>query len=198
MGLYRRMTKLDKQWAKNQFRHARNSAICAAAGMSLLNSDVVQSLAGRAVLMKPDGIVFNPEPADHAGARIEIDFGQIAHEYSTERRRHEETLREYWKATRRNLLKESFEIVEAYASSGGCFKAVQAEPWYPFARVIRNSLSHDMHFRFNNYDRKQLPVSWRGTTVTEAMHDTDMPENFLDPYTVWDLHMLMEAFVEAF
>lgn len=191
------MTTLDKRWARNQFRHAKNSAIFAASAMSLMNSDAVHNLRDRSVLMKPEGIIFNPDPVDHTGDRIDIDLGQIAREYDTERTRHQDSLKEYWKASRRNLLKESFEVVEAYADAAGCFKALQAEPWYPFARVIRNSISHDMHFRFRPYDLKQLPVSWRGTTITAALHDTDMTENFLDPYMVWNLHMLMEAFVEA-
>lgn len=56
------MTVIDRQWALNQLRHSRNSAILSLAAMQMLNSDLIYDLDDKVVVLKTDGITFNPEP----------------------------------------------------------------------------------------------------------------------------------------
>ena len=188
------MTVIDRQWALNQLRHSRNSAILSLAAMQMLNSDLIYDLDDKVVVLKTDGITFNPEPYDRQGARVEVNLGQLTHDYRHDHDSLIAIMDEFWKAARRTLIKEGFEVTRKYAAAmrGG---AIETQPWYQFSRVIRNCLSHDFHFRFSKYDLRQLPVSWAGKEINASLNDKDLPNNFLDPHATWSLFSEMEAFV---
>ena len=69
----------------------------------------------------------------------------------------------------RNHLKEVFRITESYCKTHGQATMMSAEPWYPFARIVVNSLSHSFRLEFRPYDKRQLPVSYQGQTIDESM-----------------------------
>ncbi|MBR7956153.1 hypothetical protein KDW78_19965 [Burkholderia cenocepacia] len=163
--------------------------------MQMLNSELIHTLDGKVVVLKKDRIAFNPNADDRQGARFEVDLSQLPNDYKNAHDDLMATIAEYWKAARRNLIKESYEVTRLYAKAIGV--SLKTQSWYQFARMVRNCLSHDFHFRFNNYDLEQLPVSWGGKEINATLNDTDMPEDFLDPYTTWALYMEMVTFIET-
>lgn len=190
------MTVIDRNWALAQFRHLKNSAILTLAGMHMVNSDQVLALRGKIVVLTRKGIIGNPAIGDRQGARFEVDLGQLTREYTEAHADLTSSLWESWKLSRRAMIKEGYEVTQAYAEAADVMPQLRAQPWYQFARIIRNCLSHDFHFRFNKHDLKNLPVSWEGKEINASLNDADLPSDFLDPHTTWALFCEMTAFVQ--
>ena len=191
------MGTVNRAWANNQLRHCRNSALLTLAAMQMINSNLSEVLNDKLIVITPNEMIFNAGQADRKGKRYEVNLGQIATEFRSNQPRLVESLEELWKFVRRNLCKESFEVTKAYANSVGCFSALQAASWYPYARTVRNSISHDFHFRFTARDLSRLPVTWNGRIIDASMHGKDLTNDLLDPYTSWSLHDEMVAFVNT-
>jgi hypothetical protein len=76
------------------------------------------------------------------------------------------------------LIRAPFELLSDY-----CEDADEQEParqlltslketaWYPFARVIRNAISHNFYFHFGEGDKRQMPITWNGIMLTEDLTD---------------------------
>ena len=79
-----------------------------------------------------------------------------------------ETKRNANRALTRNLFKESFRITQAYCWSSSQLKALRAEDWYEFARIVSNCLSHNFRLEFRPYDHSRLPVSYNGVTIDRS------------------------------
>lgn len=103
-------------------------------------------------------------------------------------------LKEFLTMLLRALLKESFELVRDYAQDSNQEALFRAQPWYQFARMIRNCLSHDFHFRFTPQDLKQLPVTWSGRTIDAQLRDKPLPISFLGYDGAWELFHELEQF----
>jgi len=65
-----------------------------------------------------------------------------------------------------------YEITKDYCAKTGQLEILQSQSWYQFWRVLRNCLSHDFKFKFNEYDLKKLPVSWGRLTIDTSMEGT--------------------------
>jgi hypothetical protein len=190
------MTTLDKAWALNQLRHKRNSYIAAIAAMHLLNVEkTVSVLRSTVVMFKGDIIYFNPKLSDRVGRRYELKLRHIVDEYRWKRESHMVTLEEFHKFVNRNLIKECYEVVEDYAEYARITITLRAQPWFHFARIVRNVVTHNLHFAFSKYDMKILPVSWNGKTIEASMNGQDMPANFANPHITLDLIEAMKEFV---
>lgn len=79
------------------------------------------------------------------------------------------------KSVLRNCLKETFEMLKAEITNEKEKKILFRAPWYRFLRMIRNSLSHDFKFKFEDHDKKKLPVSWSSLTITLEMENDFLP-----------------------
>jgi hypothetical protein len=80
-----------------------------------------------------------------------------------------ETKRNANRSTTRNLLKEGFRITYSFCRSSGANAQITGQPWYQFARIIVNCLSHDFRFQFKSHDLKQLPVHFRGRSIDASL-----------------------------
>lgn len=178
---------IDKKWAANQIRHNRNTFIAAIGASYLFNTNAVLLLESQVVVCKDGCVIFNPEASDRSGKRYEIELGQLANEHQNNHPRYMETIKEFYKAFRRLLFKESFEIVKAYAEAHGHTPAFKAAPWHHFSRIVRNCVSHDFHFRFNKHDLTILPLSWGGVTIDSSMNGAHLREDQLPPDLVINL-----------
>lgn len=186
---------IDKNWAQNQLRHARNSLLYTLAGMQLLNSDASLSLRNGVIVLKRNGVVFNPDPADRTGKRFEFEMNQLVHDYTEKKSDFNVSLDELYKFVRRNLIKESFEVVKAYAGEAKIKPLLESESWFWFAYVVRNSVSHDLHFRFRDGARKRLPLSWRGIEINLNHEGSEITGDVLNPQTTLELIIEMQQFV---
>jgi hypothetical protein len=88
--------------------------------------------------------------------------------------------KEYLKMHFRALIKEGFELLKNYCAETDQQQLFRDEPWFHFARLIRNALSHNFRFSFNRRD--DLPVSWEGRTIDRVMDGQDLQIAFLG----WD------------
>ena len=104
---------------------------------------------------------------------------------------------EFLKLLFRALLKESFEHIKAYSRHVGRFDKMRQAPWYDFARLIRNCLTHDGRFRFNKGDIRVLPVTWHGKCLDCSMTDQEMRFDFFDTGDGWALFHEMRSWAEA-
>ncbi|PKN65429.1 MAG: hypothetical protein CVU57_09930 [Deltaproteobacteria bacterium HGW-Deltaproteobacteria-15] len=79
------------------------------------------------------------------------------------------------KSVLRNCLKETFEMLKVELVTDEEKEILLQAPWYRFLRMVRNSLSHDFKFRFRDYDKPKLPVSWSNLTITIEMDNEFLP-----------------------
>jgi len=59
----------------------------------------------------------------------------------------------------------------------GQLRQMQFQPWFQFARIIRNCLSHDFRFDLSK-DMRLLPVTWKGKNITGGVHGTRLEHSF--------------------
>jgi hypothetical protein len=96
----------------------------------------------------------------------------------------------------RAIVKELFEILKIYCKSTAQDDLLYSQDWYQPWRIIRNCFSHDFHFRFKNYDKKLLPLSWRGIEIREEMDGTKITTSHLSYEKIWALINEAERFVK--
>lgn len=66
----------------------------------------------------------------------------------------------------RNFAAEPYEMVEKYAAVSQQMVKLTTQAWYPFAKLVRNTLRHGT-IEFNPYLSDRLPIAWRRRSVTE-------------------------------
>ena len=143
---------MSKQFALNQIRHKKNAFTYMCAGIYLLNSEAIKLLDGAIVIFNKQGIIFNPDVNDRINGRVEIDLGQILTARNCNKSDFDVDTEEIYKFVRRNLLKESYEVAHEYARKSGNITKFKAEPWYWYARIIRNTVSHGLQYEFKAPD----------------------------------------------
>lgn len=175
------MSNIDKSWALNQLRHKKNTLALTTAAQSLLNSNAIFSLSNKVSILNKDGIFFNCDKNELKEKELYIDYDQIIYIYKNDKNNYLYDLEQYFKFIRRNIFIEIFETVKAYSKNNDCFDDLKNENWYDYYRVIRNSLTHDFHFRFNQSDMQKLPLTYSGSTIDASMQDLDFTGLFLTP-----------------
>jgi hypothetical protein len=189
------VTVYDKSLALDQLRHKRNAYILTLASMRLLNSTCLETLKDRIVLIKPDGFIFDPLPEEREGERYEVQFNQILHSYINDNENFNVDLLELYKFSRRNLIKESFEVVKSYAGENNLTKQLKSQPWFEFARMVRNAVSHDLVWYFRPDDLKKLPVTWGGKTIDSSLNRKVLTTDFTDPLVTFELLEEIQKFI---
>jgi hypothetical protein len=72
---------------------------------------------------------------------------------------------------RNDLVRMTHEIACMYSEQTGQFDRYRAQPWFQFARVLRNVVSHKDGALLHKWppDLKQVPsVSWRSRTIAQS------------------------------
>ena len=104
-------------------------------------------------------------------------------------------IKEFLTSQIRALIKESFELIKNYCYETKQGSKFKAEPWYQFARMIRNCLSHNFKFEFKKYDKSLLPVSWKTRKIDAAMDGKDLELKFFGYVETWELFSEYQDFV---
>ena len=94
---------------------------------------------------------------------------------------------EFVKMQLRTFTTESFEKLKGYCDSTDQMEPMQKQPWYQFARMVRNCLKHSQYWKFNKYDLSILPVAWHGKTIEAGMNGKEMTWEFYDPFDALEL-----------
>jgi len=123
-----------------------------------------------------------------------IEFAQVVHLLRIDKDR-DIAVKEFLTSQIRAIIKESFELIKDFCDDTGQAALFKAEPWYQFARMIRNCLSHNFRFEFNKYDKGLLPVSWNHRTISIALDGQHLTLDFFGYVETWELFREYERFV---
>ncbi len=105
-------------------------------------------------------------------------------------------IKEFIKMLLRAVVKESFELIKNYCDASSQTSSFTGQPWYQFAQMIRNCVSHNFRFEFRKYDKSLLPVSWKGRSITSAMDGTHLELSFFGYAEALELFTEMKNFAE--
>lgn len=95
-----------------------------------------------------------------------------------------------------SLVKDGFELTQHHAKVANKLQQMRAEPWYQFARMVRNCIAHSFLFEFRSYDLKLLPATWRGITIDAGMQSTELPSSMFGWAQAWQLFVDIRTFAE--
>ena len=66
---------------------------------------------------------------------------------------------EFLKSHYRAYLKEGFELIQTYCRLNGITHTLHNQDWFLFAKIVRNTLSHDYYFNFDRVGKEKFPIS---------------------------------------
>src|SRR6266849_7462257 len=95
------------------------------------------------------------------------------------------------------LLSDYCEDFDRAAPGRGLLDEMKATPWYWYTRMIRNAVSHNFHFHFDERDRARMPVAWNGIELTEDMQGKPLGSEALWHKPGYELFQEMRAFADA-
>lgn len=128
--------------------------------------------------------------------RHTINFDQIVESLKNPKEK-KAVLDDFVKMLYRSLVQDSVFIVEDYCEKSGRISLLHKEPWYPFAKAIKNCFSSGFRFSMECVAHDSLPVRWREKQITENMHGELLQSTFFDFDDAWDLVNEIRNFVDS-
>src|SRR5260370_42553009 len=52
-----------------------------------------------------------------------------------------------------NLIQDTFELIRNYCKATNQLNKIKSQPWYHFARLLRNAVTHNQRWKFEDYER---------------------------------------------
>jgi len=102
------------------------------------------------------------------------------------------------------LIRAPFELLSDYCEdydkaelSRHLVKELHRADWYEFARIIRNTVSHNFRFRFSKHDKTRLPITWRGISLTADLEGKAMTYESFWHKSGYELFLEMRSFAEV-
>jgi hypothetical protein len=102
------------------------------------------------------------------------------------------------------LIRAPFELLQDYcedydkaATRRHLVETFHAAPWYEFARLVRNAVSHNFRFDFSERDKHRMPITWHGITLTENLDGRPMNYEFFWHRPGYELFLEMRGFAEV-
>jgi hypothetical protein len=101
------------------------------------------------------------------------------------------------------LIRAPFELLSDYCEDADkreprcqLLKSLKETTWYPFARIIRNAISHNFHFDFSSGDKRLMPITWNEITLTEDLNGQALTYKIFWHKPGYELFLEMRAFAE--
>lgn len=170
---------MDKPELLSQLENAKNNYILGLAALALFATEESYPLL---------------EKSTCSFGSYSLSFAQVANLLRKQEDK-EIAVKEFMKMLLRALIKETFELIKSYCEVSKQASLFTGQPFYQFARLIRNCLSHNFRFEFSKYDKVLLPVSWNSKTITLAMDGNYLELSFFGYVETWELFTEMQAFV---
>ena len=158
-----------------------------------VQNNFILGLSAISVLSEPFAVAHLQKSNCVFGKHV-VDFHQVASLLVNVTDRNS-ALKEFTTMLIRGLIKESYEVVNAYTKSTQQREEFRKQPWFQFYRLIRNCVSHNFHFDFRKSDKKMLPVSWRGKIIDSSLDQQSLDISFLGYDGVWELFSDLKSFV---
>jgi hypothetical protein len=142
---------MDKLRVVNQLTHLRNSLVMGLAADVLFHDAHAPAALAPVVAQMGDTV---------------LPFKQIADALARPEAR-DQVCSEFRKFVFRGATAEPFELVEKYAAETKQMPLLEAAPWFPFAKLLRNTIRHGS-IVFNTYLRSKLPITYRDVTISSS------------------------------
>ena len=163
---------------------------------NVLNNIVFGLLLPR--LVKPDAWANTGPPVatfkGSTGDLLRLDIGPMCHRMVIDEYKNAIT-DEFENCLKRATVREGHELLCLYCEETKQFNLYKSQPWFQFARIIRNVVSHKDAGRLREWpsDLKKariLQVSWRHYTLLENMLGNDVA------FTLYDALLLLKDQIE--
>ncbi|MBW4472339.1 MAG: hypothetical protein KME45_18335 [Stenomitos rutilans HA7619-LM2] len=201
------MNKVNKQELLSQLNNAQNNFMLGIAALGLLVQEESHSVMEKLVcIITETSFSF---VNDVSQVRSQFHSNQFPIKFSSfplsvaanyikiaNKERIQEIQQEFFKMLLRSLLKESFEVIKEYCTNSNQLPLFRKQDWYHFARFVRNCLSHNFLIEYRDFDKKLLPVSWKGRSFTLCMNGKPIDASFLTIDHALELYKDMRGFVE--
>lgn len=171
---------MTKKKLMSQLENAKNNYILGLAAISLFSNEKVSPVL---------------ENSHAKFGTYTVEFKQVKNLLSKPTDR-EIAVKEFLTSQIRALIKESFELIKNYCNETNQDSKFKTEPWYQFARIIRNCLSHNFKFEFRRYDKTLLPITWKSRSIDASMDGKYLELKFFGYIETWELFMEYQKFVE--
>ena len=102
------------------------------------------------------------------------------------------------------LIRVPFEILRDYCKdfdnsdpTQHLVQKMKETRWYEYAKMVRNAISHNFHFQFCEHDKKILPVTWNGITLSQEMEGQPITYESLWHKRGYELFLAMRTFAKT-
>ena len=157
-----------------------------------VQNNYVLGLASIALLSADEVMPFLRTQSASFG-QYSVTFDQVA-EILAKPAAREESIKQFLIMLMCSMTKDTFELTRHHCKAAGRLQEMQAQPWYQFARLVRNCIAHNFLFEFTSYDRTVLPVTWKGCTLTAVMDQQELPLAVFGYVQAWELFAEFRAF----
>ncbi len=171
---------MNKSELLSQLENAKNNFILVLASTSLFSNEKIYPIL---------------EESNCKFGTYSIQFKQVAEMMKKENDRNI-ACKEFINMGLRILIKETFELIKDYSRETQQKQIFESQQWFQFARIIRNCLSHNFKFQFNNHDKSLLPISWKNRTIDISLANTHLQLSFFGYVEAWELFDEMNLFVK--
>jgi hypothetical protein len=162
---------------------------------SLADSKKKELCIKNTVVIKQEGIFFVP-----SGKELHIASGESFYHFDTAGNPDldfKHAILEFSKMLIRNVTLDSFEALYNYCKENGLEAHIHSQPWYRFARLVRNCLTHTQKVHFADYQLKWLPVTWQGNTIDRDLEGKELPFTVYGYWETCELLSEMQEFAET-
>lgn len=103
-----------------------------------------------------------------------------------------------------SLVRLPFELLKDYCADfdkavkpAVLFGRLRSTPWYEYTRLVRNAISHNFRFAFDERDKLRLPVTWNSITIDSNCDGQAITYETLWHRTGYELFLEMKEFADA-
>lgn len=167
------------------------------AGLENILKNIVFGLLQTRIVSPEAWATVSPPIATFQGSQgdlLRLDVGPMCHRMSDPDYKRAVT-EEFENCLKRAAVREGHEILLLYCEQTNQFGTYKSQPWFQFARIIRNVVSHKDAGVLRKWPRDLKDagisrVSWRHHTLDESMVDRAVP------FTLYDALLLLKDQIE--
>ena len=172
-----------KEAALSKLKRTRDSFWFSLGAYALLTKEPAKSqVAGYSIVVTNNDLTVEPKGAttQHGGISYRIEFNSSITQDSA---------LSVVQQTFYSMLTDSYEATKSAAP-----ELHKTQDWYHFARHLRNAISHNGRWHFQN--SVGLPTQWRHLAIDSSMHGQPV-EGFIGWYDGLQLGAVMQLFVNG-
>ncbi|WP_153017865.1 MULTISPECIES: hypothetical protein [unclassified Sphingobium] len=155
-------------------------------------NNFILGLAGASLLTNPNSVPLLQQASCSFGG-MSVNFGQVATMMQNAVDRNI-AIKEYIMSHFRAAIKETFELIKSYCTITNQSEKFKSANNYHIWRLVRNSISHDARWEFNNNDLQRLPLSWNGVKLDASLQGKHFEINLFGYEGLYALRAEMDDF----